>query len=127
MGLHKNLFYNAKRMELSAIPLILRSLFRHLCQNILMVVQIKILVPSKMLFGAEICVEGGLDIRSILLNLASKYGEEFVTRVYDPVKDQLKPWIVILRNGRSIDFMKGKSTELRDGDRLVIMTIAAGG
>lgn len=92
-----------------------------------MVVQIKILVPSKMLFGAEICVEGGLDIRSILLNLASKYGEEFVTRVYDPVKDQLKPWIVILRNGRSIDFMKGKSTELRDGDRLVIMTITAGG
>lgn len=70
----------------------------------MMVIKVKVLVPSRKLFGVEEHIEGSSNVRSILVRLASKYGAEFVKKVYDPVEDKLRPWIVILKNGRNIDF-----------------------
>ncbi|MCD6465495.1 MoaD/ThiS family protein [Candidatus Bathyarchaeota archaeon] len=59
-------------------------------------------------------------IRDLLREIAAKYDGRILNVIS-------KPNISILLNGQYIEFLKGVNANLSDGDRVAVISIAAGG
>ncbi len=70
--------------------------------------------------------EGAL-LRDLLNLLAKKHGEAFKKDVYEPGSVDLRPHHILSVNGILLNQLNGLETELRDGDRLVLMPVVTGG
>ena len=71
----------------------------------------------------EIAVETGINIGE-LLNLVFDT-QERRKKIFDNGK--VKPYIIILKNGRHIQHLDGVETELKEGDKVSIFPPIAGG
>ncbi len=76
---------------------------------------------------AKIEVREEITVEELLRRLSRELGERFNELVYDPRKNSLAPGVRILVNGRDIDFLKGLSTTLKEGDTVAIIPPIAGG
>jgi molybdopterin synthase sulfur carrier subunit len=72
----------------------------------------------------EVELPSGSSIRDILDMLCEKY--KLRSRIFTE-NGKLQSSVNILLNGRDIRYMKGLSTELRDGDEIAIFPPVAGG
>ena len=70
--------------------------------------------------------EGAL-VRDLLCVLAKKYGEPFRKDVYDPEGGEMKLNHILSINGVLLNQLNGVETELKDGDRLVVLPLVTGG
>lgn len=59
-------------------------------------------------------------VRDLLREIAAKYGGRILNVIS-------KPNISTLLNGQYIEFLKGVNANLSDGDRVAVISIAAGG
>ena len=66
-------------------------------------------------------------VNELLIFLANKYGETFKKSVYDPQDDKLKPYHMVSINGLLLNQLDGMKTELKDGDRVILMPVVSGG
>ena len=66
-------------------------------------------------------------VYELLIFLANKYGETFKKSVYDPQDEELKPYHMISVNGLLLNQLNGMKTELKDGDRIILMPVVSGG
>ena len=71
----------------------------------------------------EIALETGINIGE-LLNLVFDT-QERRKKIFDNGK--IKPYIIILKNGRHIQHLDGVETELKEGDKVSIFPPIAGG
>ena len=63
----------------------------------------------------------------LLSLLAEKHGEPFKKAVYEPKGLDLKPHHILSVNGLLLNQLKGIETELKDGDRIILMPVVTGG
>ena len=69
-------------------------------------------------------LEEGADISRLLQVLCNSY--DLQDQLFNE-KNELRKWIKILINGRSIDFLEGIETKLNAGDEIAIFPPVAGG
>lgn len=77
----------------------------------------------KMMGGKEITLElpeSKATIEDLLKKIAAKYDDKILNVI-------LKPNISILINGQYIEFLGGMNATLSDGDRVAVISLAAGG
>lgn len=67
------------------------------------------------------------NVGAVLKRLAERHGKEFVNYVYDTKTGEVKGFLQLLVNGRSVSSEKGLETELKDGDVLAIIPPVGGG
>ncbi len=73
----------------------------------------------------EIEVEQGTTIFQLLEVLCNQY-DSLRDKIFDE-NNELRKWIQILRNGRSIKFLNGLETKLTDRDVVAVFPPVAGG
>jgi len=66
-------------------------------------------------------------LSELLCNVAEKYGKAFTHEVYDPDRKEMKATFVAMVNGVLMDQLQGISTQLKDGDNIIIMSLMTGG
>lgn len=93
-----------------------------------MVLEITTNVLKDILGAADRITISGRDsikLRELFDHLSDVYGKELLPRLlYDGF---LRPEIIFLINGESLDSVNGLERELINGDRLAILTAMAGG
>jgi len=66
-------------------------------------------------------------LSELLHKVAEKYGKAFTQEVYDPDRKEMKSTFVAMVNGVLMDQLQGISTQLKDGDNIIIMSLMTGG
>jgi molybdopterin synthase sulfur carrier subunit len=66
-------------------------------------------------------------VRDLLSLLAEKYGDPFKKSVYEPREADLKAHYIVSINGFLLNQLSGIETKLKDGDRVILMPVVAGG
>jgi len=75
----------------------------------------------------ELSIPQGSTVKGLLSLMIDKWGEELSTHLYKPGNDSILPHIRLMVNGRSIEFLKGMETVLKDGDEFLMLPLVAGG
>lgn len=75
----------------------------------------------------EIELPGGSTVYDFLTYLRERWGDEFSTRLFNPESGTVLPYVQIMVNGQSINFLKGMETPLKEGDEVLILPPVSGG
>ena len=75
----------------------------------------------------ELSIPQGSTVKELLSLMINKWGDQLATHLYEPGTDSVLPHIRLMVNGRSIQFLKGMETVLRDGDEFQMLPLVAGG
>lgn len=92
-----------------------------------MKIKVKFFAPFRELFGAnesEIELRSAPDVRE-LLNLLCKSSERR-EKIFDQF-GELRPYVMILKNGQPIQILDGVRTKLEEGDEIAIFPPVSGG
>lgn len=73
----------------------------------------------------EIPQENSIQLRRLLDHWAQKWGKRVLERLLHG--ENLRPEIIFLVNGKTVESLDHLETEIRNGDRLVILTAITGG
>ena len=75
----------------------------------------------------ELSLPAGSTVKDLLSSMVNKWGDDLSTQLFQSGSNLLLPHVRLMVNGRSIEFLNGVSTELRDGDEFLMLPLAAGG
>jgi molybdopterin synthase sulfur carrier subunit len=75
----------------------------------------------------ELSIPEGSTVNHLLSLMIKKWGDPLSTHLYKPGSDSILPYIRLMVNGRSIEFLKGMDTILKDGDEFLMLPLVAGG
>ncbi len=65
--------------------------------------------------------------KSLMDSLISNLGEEVKKELYDDSTNYIKRDVIMLVNGRSIEYLGGPNVKFNDGDKIAIFPPVAGG
>lgn len=96
------------------------------------VIKIKIytILELKKIIGQreiEVSIPKGSTVKDLLSWMAKKWGEELSSHLFEAGSGALLPHLRFMVNGRSIEFLNGMETVLKDGDEFLMLPIVAGG
>ncbi len=95
-----------------------------------MKVKVQTILSFKSILGAgevEIDLAEGATIRRLLVRLVEIWGDALSPHLFKPGTEDIFPHIVLMVNGRTIQFLKGMETELHEGDIVLLFPPVAGG
>jgi len=69
----------------------------------------------------------GNTIKDLMDRLKELYGKEFIEKIIDESKNEIKPFIKVLVNGIGVDTLAMLKTKLNDGDVVAIFPPVGGG
>jgi len=75
----------------------------------------------------EISVPNKSTLQEILEKMVDTYGDKLASHLFQPKSTTLLPYLRLMVNGRDIAFLDGMSTELKEGDEILIMPPVSGG
>ena len=76
----------------------------------------------------EIAVKGKTaKIRDVIRKLAENSSQEFKRALIDPELQDPRPNTLILVNGREISVLEGLETPVKNGDKIVLISVSHGG
>ena len=75
----------------------------------------------------EMIWSGAATLRELGEGLCRKLGSPFAEDFFSPDKTALGEKIIIMINGRRVEFLQGLDTPLQEGDLIQIFPIVAGG
>jgi molybdopterin synthase sulfur carrier subunit len=75
----------------------------------------------------ELSIPRESTVKDLLSLMVNKWGDQLSTHLYKPGSDSVLPYIRLMVNGRSIEFLKGMETVLQDGDEFQMLPLVAGG
>jgi sulfur-carrier protein len=95
-----------------------------------MKVKLHTILTFKEILGAretEISLPEGATLQGLLSRIKELWGNRLSPHLFQPGTDRLLPYITLMVNGRSIQFLSGLETMLRDGDEVLLLPPVAGG
>ena len=75
----------------------------------------------------EIDLPHGSTVDDFLIYLKERWGDQLSARLFDPDSSAVLPYVRIMVNGQTIQFLKGVETPLREGDEVLILPPVSGG
>ena len=75
----------------------------------------------------EIDLPDGSTVEDFLAYLRERWGEKLSTHLFDPHNGAVLPYVRIMVNGQTIQFLAGMETPLREGDEVLILPPVSGG
>ena len=95
-----------------------------------MKVKLQTILTFKEILGAretEISLPEGTTIQGLLSRMKELWGDRLSSHLFHPGTDRLLPYITLMVNGRSVQFLSGLETALHDGDEVLLLPPVAGG
>lgn len=93
-------------------------------------VKVRTILEFKKIFGQgqfEISLADGSTVANFLEQITNTWGDELASRLLEPDRSKLLPYIMFTVNGRSIGLLKNMETVLQDGDEITILPPVGGG
>ena len=93
-------------------------------------IKIRTSLDFKKIFGQgrfEVETRAGSTLGELLHQLVDRWGNELAVRLYQPDGRTVLPHIMLMVNGRNINFLNKLHTVLEDGDEVLILPPVAGG
>jgi MoaD family protein len=93
-------------------------------------IHIRTSLDFKKIFGQgrfNVFTGKGSTLGNLLNELIQTYGKELASRLFEPDGATPKPHIMLMVNGRNINFLKRLDTTLYDGDEVLILPPVSGG
>jgi len=75
----------------------------------------------------EIEIPDGSTVDDFLKYVKERWGVELATRLFHPDSMEVLPYVRVMVNGQSINFLEGMETPLKEGDEVLILPPASGG
>ena len=75
----------------------------------------------------ELAWTGADTVRSLGQQLCERFGARFREEFFSPEGDALGERVIVMVNGRRVEFLGGLDTGLRDTDTVLIYPVVAGG
>jgi molybdopterin converting factor small subunit len=75
----------------------------------------------------EILVPEETNVKGLLAGMIEIWGDSLSPHLFKPGSDQLLPYVRLMINGQTIQFINGMETVLNDGDEVLLLPLAAGG
>jgi len=75
----------------------------------------------------EIELPDGSTMEDFLTYVRERWGVELATHLFHPDSVEVLPYVRVMVNGQSINFLEGMNTPLKDGDEILILPPASGG
>ena len=75
----------------------------------------------------EIELPDGSTIEDFLAYIRERWGVELAARLFHPDSVDVLPYVRVMVNGQSINFLEGMETPLKEGDEVLILPPASGG
>src|SRR4030042_2064725 len=66
-------------------------------------------------------------IADFLTYMRERWGDKLSTNLFDPASGDVLPYVRIMVNGQTINYLKGMETLLEEGDEVVILPPVSGG
>jgi molybdopterin synthase sulfur carrier subunit len=75
----------------------------------------------------EVDLPHGSTVGDLLTTMNERSGERLANRLFDPENDAVLPYVRIMVNGQTIQFLEGLETRLQEGDEVLILPPVSGG
>jgi len=75
----------------------------------------------------EIELPNGSTVEDFLKYLRERWGDELSVRIFHPKGVRLLPYVRVMVNGQTIEFLDGMETQLKEGDEVLILPPVSGG
>jgi molybdopterin synthase sulfur carrier subunit len=75
----------------------------------------------------EIDFPHGSTIADFLTYMKERWGDKLSTTLFDPASGDVLPYVRIMVNGQTINYLDGMETLLEEGDEVVILPPVSGG
>lgn len=75
----------------------------------------------------EIELPDGSTIADFLTHIKERWGDELSARLFDLDTGAVLPYVRVMVNGQTIEFLEGMETPLKEGDEVLILPPASGG
>lgn len=75
----------------------------------------------------EMIVPEGTTVSRLLAGMIEIWGDSLSPHLFRPGSDQLLPYIRLMVNGQTIQFLDGMQTVLKDGDEVLLLPLRQGG
>lgn len=75
----------------------------------------------------EIDLPDGSTVDDLLAVIREDFGDRLSGRLFEPGTEAVLPYVRILVNGQTIQFLEGSETPLREGDEILILPRVSGG
>jgi molybdopterin converting factor small subunit len=77
--------------------------------------------------NVEMIVPEGTTVSGLLAGMIEIWGDSLSPHLFKQGSDQLLPYVRLMINGQTIQFLHGMETTLKDGDEVLLIPLAAGG
>ena len=75
----------------------------------------------------EIDLPHGSTVEDLLTYMKERWGDKLSSQLFDSDSDTILPYIRIMVNGQTIQFLEGLETLLSEGDEVLILPLVSGG
>ena len=75
----------------------------------------------------EIDLPDGSTVEDLLTYMKERWGDKLSTHLFDPDSGAVLPYVRIMVNGQTIQFLEGMETPLKEGDEVLILPPVSGG
>ena len=75
----------------------------------------------------EIEIPQGSTVEDVVAYMKDRWGEKLSPHFIDSHSGDVHPYVRIMINGRTIQFLDGMDTLLQEGDEVLILPLASGG
>ena len=66
-------------------------------------------------------------VEDFLTYMKERWGDKLSARLFDPDSGAVLPYVRIMVNGQTIQFLEGMDTQLKEGDEVLILPPVSGG
>jgi len=75
----------------------------------------------------EIELPRGSTVEDFLTCMRDRWGDKLSARLFHPESGAVLPYVQIMINGQTINFLQGMETPLKEGDEILILPPVSGG
>ena len=75
----------------------------------------------------EVEIRDSAAVKDLLMSLSEEHGKPFQEAVYEQGGEDVKSNFIVTVNGYLLNQLNGVETRLKDGDRVILMSVVSGG
>jgi len=75
----------------------------------------------------EVDLPLGSSVADLIVYMKEKWGDKLSTRLFNPTDGDILPYVRIMVNGQTINYLQGMETPLKEGDEVLVLPPVSGG